>query len=352
MCVIAAKYFKGVGWVGSKNRDRNYKPTIIIKQSFRKKIERLYLYDTKTKYTEGLNEFGIGILSAAVAVKKDEKEGMKADAENKPSPDGFKIRQALFSKNKCVLLEATFVEDRDSEYVYETEVIKKDEVVVRTNHGILITSGYNKEDDYESWESSATRYKKALKGVKKCDNALDMMEAISDTSDSNFMLNPVRITPSHGANILKTTGQLMLIPSENTLHYRPVWCDIDFSTFSKINNSKSKCFYEIISSKNLLSVKESINNINFKIKRKINMNGEFEKLFEEIMENESLFSEEEKITDKSSLLEYAKTLGKKAFGDDMDEKKIKDMVDNAIEKATKDNETDWETAAGIIQSSL
>jgi GTPase Era involved in 16S rRNA processing len=163
------------------------------------------------------------------------------------------------------------------------------------------------------------------------------------------MLNPVRITPSHGANILKTTGQLMLIPSENTLHYRPVWCDIDFSTFSKINNSKSKCFYEIISSKNLLSVKESINNINFK--RKINMNGEFEKLFEEIMENENLFSEE-KITDKSSLLEYAKTLGEKAFGDDMDEKKIKDMVDNAIEKATKDDETDWEAAAGIIQSSI
>ena len=75
MCVIAIRFFKDIGWVGVKNRDRNYRPTVHIKQSFRNNVERLYIWDEKTKYTEGLNEFGVSILSAAVAVKDDEKEG-------------------------------------------------------------------------------------------------------------------------------------------------------------------------------------------------------------------------------------------------------------------------------------
>ena len=33
MCVVIAKYFSGTGWVGVKNRDRNYVPDL----SFRKK---------------------------------------------------------------------------------------------------------------------------------------------------------------------------------------------------------------------------------------------------------------------------------------------------------------------------
>jgi len=378
MCTIAAKFFKDIGWVGSKNRDRNYKPTVTIKQSFRGGIERLYLYDNLTKYTEGLNEYGIAILSAAVAVKDDEKEGIKADTENRPSPDGLKIRKALlektpekvlsklvelklpgntliFTKKDCWILEATYTNElnKKKDYIYKTKKMSKDESIARTNHGVLITSGYNKEDDYESWKSSVIRQEKALKGVKNCKSPLDMIDAISDNSDTNYMMNPLRITKTHGTNTLKTTGQLMLVPSENTLHYRPVWCNIDFSTFSKINNNKSKCFYEIISSKKLLTLKEYINNIN--IKGKIKME-KFDEIVEAIIDGTYVHTDtvlnEGKVTDKKSLLEYAKSLGEEVFGDDMDETKIKDMVDNAIEKADKDGETDWETASGIIQTSI
>ena len=312
MCVIAAKFFKDTGWVGVKNRDRNYKPEVVIKQSFRKGVERLFLYDKKTKYTEGINEYGISILSAAVAVKKDEKAGAEADAENKKhrDPDGFKIRSALlkdnikdavqvlidlqlpanvliFNAKECWLMESMFTDKDFKDYIYEIKKIKKDDIVVRTNHGIYLASGYDKSkpEEFESWESSQARYDAAVKGVKKAKDASEMLDAISDTSNANFMLNPLRRTPSHGLHILKTTGQLMLVPKENTLHYRPLWCDMDFSSFAKVNNEKTKTYYEIISSRKLVTVKENIINNN-KIHRSIKMEKKFSEIVEEIVKGE------------------------------------------------------------------
>ncbi len=105
MCVVAVKYFDGVGFVGAKNRDRNYLPSIQIIQSNRTGVQRLYIDDLKSRYTEGLNEFGLCILSASLSVKSDEKEGDKVDAlqrkRNDPgfmSPDGKTIRDALTFK--------------------------------------------------------------------------------------------------------------------------------------------------------------------------------------------------------------------------------------------------------------
>ena len=149
MCIVCAKYFKDYGWVGVKNRDRNYIPQITIKQSYRNGVERMLLWDDKTKYTDGLNEHGVCILSAAVAVKKDEKEGSRNRAEDKQfySPDGKKIRKALyedtidkalekciefelpgntliFDRERCILLEGGFEAVREkSEYKYEWKEI-------------------------------------------------------------------------------------------------------------------------------------------------------------------------------------------------------------------------------------
>lgn len=77
MCVIAVKYFEDIGWVGAKNRDRNYQPKVNIVQSNRTGVQRLYIDDALTRYTEGLNEYGVCILSAALSVKNDEKEAEK-----------------------------------------------------------------------------------------------------------------------------------------------------------------------------------------------------------------------------------------------------------------------------------
>jgi len=99
LCVVVGKYFEGTGWVLAKNRDRNYLPTIKMVQTVRGGVERLYLYDKQTGYSEGINEHGLCIVSAAVSVKSDEKEGkVKKAAVNGTSPDGKRIRAALLEK--------------------------------------------------------------------------------------------------------------------------------------------------------------------------------------------------------------------------------------------------------------
>jgi hypothetical protein len=191
MCIVALKHFQNTGWVGVKNRDRNYKPLIYIKQSNRKNMERIYIWDDVTKYTEGMNEYGVCILAAAVATKSDEKEGSKGRDEDSKfySSDGKRIRTALFEKTPekaiesirksqlpgtiivfnagvAYLIEAGFkTSGRDQDkYVFKYRHIDKSETAVRTNHGVWIPwLGYQPSDDEEeqiSRDSSESRLNK------------------------------------------------------------------------------------------------------------------------------------------------------------------------------------------------
>lgn len=291
MCVIAAKYFEGTGWVGIKNRDRNYKPTIRIRQLNRAGVERLVIWDEVTKYAEGVNEYGVCILNAATDVKKDEKIGVSRPKNNKPkrgdpgfyAPDGIRIRNALlkktpeaalkylieaelrgstliFNKDKCFLLEGMHEERGRKNWVYKVQEVKKTETVVRTNHGILIDwAGYPKKSDDEhmqnSRKSSEERLRVARQDILKVTDPTKMMDAASSTKNSNPQLNPLRIEKRHGKKILRTTGQIMLVPKECTLHYRPIWGDVEFD--DRVNGDlKSKTNFEIVSSKKLLTFKE------------------------------------------------------------------------------------------------
>jgi len=291
MCVVAAKYFPEVGWVGVKNRDRNYKPTVHIKQSWRKNVERLYLWDEKTKYSEGVNEYGVAILSAATAVKTDEKEGDKSDqGSNRAdfySPDGRRIRSALFAKTPeealaklieveipgntlvfnretCILLEGSFPVDPDTgvegDYVYKHRVIKQDQTVVRTNHGIwLPKAGYQldseEEDHRKARISSDARMKRTRALIKQVEDPDEMMQCISCQKNKNKQLNPLRTSKTHGKRIMVTTGQLMICASEKTMHYRPIWSEIEFK-YTKLDSVKSKTYFEVVSSRKLLTFKE------------------------------------------------------------------------------------------------
>jgi hypothetical protein len=275
MCIIAGKYFNNVGWVFVKNRDRNYKPVINIRQSFRNGIERMYIWDEKTKYTEGINEYGIGILSTATAVKMDEKEGDKADEKEVKkdrvfySPDGKKIRTALFqktvnkavdaiiegqlcgntvvfSKDEAILIEGA--RDIEDMYQYEFKKLAKNKEVVRTNHGIWLEwAGYQEETHPEDRESSVSRYDQVVKDITKVKVPRDMFNCISNTENKDYMLNPLRM-PDNPNGKMRTTGQIMLIPEERLMVYRPISCDVKFN-FDKLNSPKSKTYFEAVSSR-------------------------------------------------------------------------------------------------------
>lgn len=284
MCVVSVKYFADYGFVGCKNRDRNYKPTIRIRKSFRRGIERLYIWDEVTKYTEGLNEFGVCVMSASVRNKSDRKEGIKYEKEKKRtyySPDGLRLRKSLFEKSpedalealiefqipgntfifnarKCFLLEGSFEDDK---YVFESREISANETpIVRTNHGILLSGSedFPDGDVKKHRASSENRMKVAKRNLAFANSPDDMMQALGDTSSENPQMNPLRIDTTQGA--MRTTGQLLLVPKDLTLHYRPIWGDVAFD-MDKLNNRPGKCYFEIVSTRKLVSFREFLEEV-------------------------------------------------------------------------------------------
>lgn len=287
MCVVVAKHLPEYGWVIAKNRDRNYKPVVSIKQSNRNGVQRLYMQDDKTRYTEGVNEYGVAILSASIMVKKDEKEGAAAGSDDQSertyyAPDGYRIRTALFKKtaksalntlismqipgntliaddNDCYILEGAFRDYHgpNKKYEYRFKKLKKTDVAVRTNHGIdLPWAGYqdNRDNPHEkaSRKSSLNRLRIVLKQMKSIKTPEDMFQVLSSRPEKDPQMNPIRLDDRRRS--MKTTGQLLVIPKERTLHYRPTYSEISLKNYNNINSGKNKTFFEVISSRKLFDI--------------------------------------------------------------------------------------------------
>jgi hypothetical protein len=289
MSVIAAKYFKDVGWVLAKNVDLTYKPKVRIRKSFRREIERLYIWNETTKYTEGLNEFGVGIVCAKIDLKDHDFTGAKnsqiqnLNPSNRTyySPDGLRIRTALFESNvlkaakklvefqitgnalvadsdRCFVFEGAYIKDNegDEKYVYKVVEVPKEKFVVRTNHGILLPfTGFQSEDPTQSADraSSEIRYKKVVQGIQKANTFQQLLEVMSDKKDINPQLNPLRMDNNKG--VQRTTGQIIIVPGETTLHYRAIWCEIQFN-LEQMNQENEKTFFEIVSTRKLIAFKD------------------------------------------------------------------------------------------------
>jgi hypothetical protein len=301
MCVVAVKYLDKYGWVGAKNRDRNYIVGIDIVRSDRGGVQRMYIDDQTTRWTEGINEHGLGILSASLTVKDDEKEGGKvASSGLKPgernpivSPDGLAIRRALllkdpkkaaqsliddklagatyiFNKDTCYLLEGGFNirKDKDSKetprkYVYVLkEISKDDDHSVRTNHGIDIPQlGYSKDSSDATTKRNRTSSESRWSAVETAfdkTSVIDphgVLECMCVKPNKDLFLNPVRLgNPKKGDMV--TTGQLLLVPSECTLHYRPIYSSVSFDYPNLNSKDGTKVYFEIISSRKLLSFQD------------------------------------------------------------------------------------------------
>jgi len=259
----------------------------------------LFIDDQTTRWTEGVNEYGLSIISASFSVKSDEKEGEKVISKNKKktpivSPDGLAIRNALrrktpkeaaqyliekelagatfiFNPETCYLLEGGFTvkkEDATAEnprkYIYNLkEITKEEDHCVRTNHGIDIPSlGYSKnaKDDHliAARKSSETRWEIVNNYLRDNDisDPYEFLEAMSQKPNDDKFMNPIRTGDIKKAEMV-TTGQLLLVAKERTLHYRPIYSAVSFD-YKKLNSESAKTFFEIISSRKLLSFKEFV----------------------------------------------------------------------------------------------
>lgn len=302
MCVVAVKYIKGHGWIGAKNRDRNYKADIEIVQSNRHGTQRLYIDDKLSRWSEGINEYGVSILSASFSVKSDEKEGDKILLRRKNkrqqhgyySPDGKAIRKALlmktpqkalnvliqhnlagatyvFNEKECYLLEGGFTvrkeddnENTPREYHYKIKSFSSNEGEhsCRTNHGIMMPQlGYHKNPTDErlikSRKSSEKRLEYAIKAVStETSEPGELIDLLAKCPDKDQFMNPLRVGSVSKGDMV-TTGQLLIVPKEKTLHYRPIFSKAKFD-YNRLSGPDSKTFFEIVSSRKLLSFKDFV----------------------------------------------------------------------------------------------
>lgn len=285
MCVVAGKYLPDFGWVGGKNRDRNYKTEVKLVQSNRKGIQRLYIDDAESRWTEGVNEFGLCILSASLTNKEDEQEFL--NFTKKRSDDKFSsvygkiVRDALFEKTPKEAID-TLVENKmcgatlcfneeemwvneayknlDTGEIFSKSMKVSNEVsVVRTNHGIILPEGgFDKNSDDEfiqaKRKSSENRLKIVKEQMKNVTMPKGILAALSHCPEKDTSMNPIR----HGdisKNEMITTGQLLLIPKERLLTYRPIHSSLSFN-FEKLNNAETKTYFEVVSNRDLLTFKK------------------------------------------------------------------------------------------------
>jgi hypothetical protein len=172
-CIIVSKEVNDK-FILAKNRDRAYKPKLEIVHEIINGVEVAYLHDLITDWSEGLNEFGIGAVNAALLVGHDEAEKKLVKKKGKPGPDGDKMRHIISQKtlkealksclsytgdSKLSLKGHTFISSPKHMISVESTSMHKPDVklhnilhpVVRTNHGHMFTdAGYTHGEKYLS----------------------------------------------------------------------------------------------------------------------------------------------------------------------------------------------------------
>ena len=107
-CITIAKMFDD-DMVIAKNRDRNYKPQLkIVRDRTAYGVEVCYIVDAHTDWTEGMNEYGIGVVNSALFVKRDEKDYDKSKLYSISSLFAFNLKPALNNSSSSFIDNPTF----------------------------------------------------------------------------------------------------------------------------------------------------------------------------------------------------------------------------------------------------
>ena len=239
MCVIASLYLENQS-ILVKNRDRKYKASIKVIHELKDGVELLYIHDLDTGWAEGLNEYGIGITNATLMVNQDEREGVVVKKrKNTVSYDGDKIRKALSLTNIESVISyltdyknrkpqhnglkgITLVANAEVKYVIEGTTkhsplvveVPKEELIVRTNHGIYYPgAGYNTG---LKKQSSVSRLEISERELNKINRVDEVLNTLSNQYVKDNFLNPYR--RESGYEIF-TTGQILTNLTTLTLQY-------------------------------------------------------------------------------------------------------------------------------------
>lgn len=173
-CIIVSKEINDK-FILAKNRDRPYRPTLEIIHTLIDGVEVAYLRDTLTDWSEGMNEYGIGVVNSALSVERDEAERKTIKSNNgKVNGDGDKMKNIFKQKTLKEAIKAaisymgnselpleghTFVSspkqmvsiETTSKHGPDVKLKNVESPIVRTNHGHVFTdAGYTHGEKYLS----------------------------------------------------------------------------------------------------------------------------------------------------------------------------------------------------------
>jgi hypothetical protein len=273
MCIIVAKYFPGTGWVGAKNRDRNYTPTLDFIEDNRQGMGRMMMHDQVTGYKEGINSTGLSILNTSLDVYDDEREVEAGQVDS--SPDGKIIAQALlykdpmdavrllvkrklggctmvFNERDLYLIEATD-DDGTRPYRYMVKRIGRGNTVARANHGLWLTdAGYQRTRGDKSETlgriSSEARLLQAQAVVEAAQEPEDLVDGMCQVYINDPQLNIMRMSTERKK--MRTTSQQLCVPQERTLYCRPISSHVEFD-FWDLNRPDTNVWVEILGNREL-----------------------------------------------------------------------------------------------------
>jgi hypothetical protein len=249
-CTIATIHIDGET-ILAKNRDRKYIPNVEIIHELIDNTELIYIHDKISDWSEGMNEYGTGIIKSSLSIESDERNSKE---DKTKSYDGLKMREALSKKSLKNTIESmvtytgkdkksmgikgmimisnpkhSFIIENTSEHSPVFKKINNTKVSVRTNHGISFPdTGYTKG---ESRESSLSRMQIAKNELEKINNSDEILNTLSNQYTDNNFLNPYRRDNESG---MKTTGQILM--NLNKLEFSFRW-DRNNSVFEGYKNN-------------------------------------------------------------------------------------------------------------------
>jgi hypothetical protein len=263
-----------------KNRDRFYNANVKIVHEIANGVEIAYIYDEKTGWIEGMNEYGIGIINTTFTIMKNQnnkqnKQNNKTYPENRDSMKGKSFKIALTqsttidvikfllnvsnnsleghtlvcSKNACY-----HIENRKKNLEYKISEIKKP--VSFTNHGIHFPD----EGNIKGEKAVSSVLRKAECDHELNSNDINDQQILFDITNKHYINTPIHLyrdgnepiytkllkfftLDKDKKKIVTTTSQMLLNLTEKKFIYN---YDKNNSTFLGIENKLPNNYEPVI----------------------------------------------------------------------------------------------------------
>lgn len=243
MCIIAAKYFKGTGWVLAKNRDQDYVSSVSFRDEHDPDVgEILVMYDHEIKYQEGMNHDGLVIISTSLT-PNIQAEDNKRDGDTVYHALRMKQDQAIkyivkrkmtgfifvATPERLVCIEAGRKDQGKGDYQSVVTEIPTNKTIVRTNHGIDLPwagfqTGYT--DTQDMWaKSSKSRKDLAELALVRAKTPVEMLDALASKRADDLQMNVFRV--ENKPRQMRTIFQWALVPSDDVAIIRPIQTKLD-----------------------------------------------------------------------------------------------------------------------------